>query len=262
MLPVLLVLGSVIVAILSLVLVVQFIFNRKASDKLKTLVLPAYEKKYKEVNPAHYRGTFLRMGMIFSIGLAITAISWTTYERPIESVGEEVSIEDFEIEMPRTKPAPPPPPPEPQPEIKVVEDEKIIEDKIVLNIEIDVDDEIAPIEDVVIEDEKIEDEKDFHVIVDEMPEFPGGERALRKYLAKIPYPPIAKENGIEGKVWIRFVIDENGQPINITVKRGPEKILNEAAIRWVKQMPKWRPGSQRGKKVKVQFVLPIDFRLG
>jgi TonB family protein len=97
--------------------------------------------------------------------------------------------------------------------------------------------------------------------VEEMPEFPGGQEGLLKYLASITYPPIARENDIEGTVYIRFIIDKGGQVTDVEVARGADKILNEAALGHVKKMPAWKPGKQREKHVKVQYVLPIMFSL-
>lgn len=98
-------------------------------------------------------------------------------------------------------------------------------------------------------------------VVEQMPEFPGGELALRKYLATCPYPPIARENDIEGTAYIGFEIDKSGNVTNVQVKKGPDKILNEAAIEHVKKMPSWKPGKQNGKEVRVSFIVPIKFTL-
>lgn len=265
MLPVLLVMGSVIVSILAIVLTAQFIFNRKASDKLNVKTLPVYEKKYKEINPIHYRSTFLRIGMVLSIGLSITAISWKTYERKIVDVGVPVEIEeDFIVEAPRTRIAPPPPPVVQPPVIKVVENHIIIEKAEKkdedIDIDIDIDKIIATTTDVIKIPEKLEEEEtDPYVIVEEMPEFPGGEDALLRYLASIKYPPIAKDNDIEGKVYVHFVVNKKGEVTDVYASKGAEKILNEAAVAHVKKMPNWTPGRQRGKVVSVIYNLPINF---
>ncbi|MDZ4844739.1 MAG: energy transducer TonB [Chitinophagales bacterium] len=98
-------------------------------------------------------------------------------------------------------------------------------------------------------------------VVEQMPEFPGGEMALLKYLGSIPYPAIAKENDIEGSVYIRFVIEKSGNVSTVEVAKGSDKILNEAAIAHVKKMPPWKAGKQNGKEVKVQYIVPIKFIL-
>lgn len=265
MLPVLLVMGSVIVSILAIVLTAQFIFNRKASDKLSVKTLPVYEKKYKEINPIHYRSTFLRLGMVLSIGLSITAISWKTYERKIVDVGVPVEIEeDFIVEAPRTRIAPPPPPVVQPPVIKVVENHIIIdkaEEKVEEKAE-EINKIIEKATDVIKVEEKLEEEEtDPYVIVEEMPEFPGGEDALLRYLASIKYPPIAKDNDIEGKVYVHFIVNKKGEVTDVYASKGAEKILNEAAVAHVKKMPNWTPGRQRGKTVSVIYNLPINFMI-
>jgi TonB family protein len=105
--------------------------------------------------------------------------------------------------------------------------------------------------------------KEVFSYVEQMPEFPGGESALNKYLEQnIQYPSSAKEQGLEGKVYIKFIISETGEIMNpVSMKQSP-KILEDEAIRVIKAMPKWRPGKQNGRAVNVFFQLPINFRLG
>ena len=100
------------------------------------------------------------------------------------------------------------------------------------------------------------------VFVETMPEFPGGQSALFMYLQKnIVYPSAASEAGIQGKVYIRFVVDVDGSITQVEVLRGVEKSLDDEALRVVKKMPNWKPGTQGGKPVKVYFNLPISFKL-
>ena len=98
--------------------------------------------------------------------------------------------------------------------------------------------------------------------VENKPEFPGGDVALMKYLAEnTKYPTIAKENGISGRVFIQFVIDKTGAVTKVKVLRGVDPALDAEAIRVVKAMPSWKPGSQRGKEVPVTYQVPINFKL-
>ena len=95
-----------------------------------------------------------------------------------------------------------------------------------------------------------------------MPEYPGGEAAMYKWLGKnIKYPQVAKENGIEGKVFVRFIVDQTGKVKDAQIVRGIGGGCDEEALRVVKEMPAWKPGKQRGKPVKVQFTIPIHFQL-
>jgi protein TonB len=100
------------------------------------------------------------------------------------------------------------------------------------------------------------------LIVEQMPEFPGGDLALRKFLANsVKYPEIAQENGVQGKVFINFVVDTNGGISNVKVARGVDPSLDKEAMRVVKSMPKWIPGKQGGQAVRVSFTVPINFVL-
>lgn len=118
-----------------------------------------------------------------------------------------------------------------------------------------------------LEETKTVDEKEISdavfSIVETMPEFPGGQQKLMEYISgNVRYPRIAMENGIQGTVYIGFVVNENGETENIRVLRGVDPSLNEAAISVVEQMPKWAPGKQRGEFVKVNMTIPIRFSLG
>lgn len=111
-------------------------------------------------------------------------------------------------------------------------------------------------------DATIGDEQQVFISVEQMPEFPGGNEELFKYLAqKISYPPLAKENGISGKVYVQFVIDNGGTVKDVKVVRGIGGGCDEEAVRVVKAMPAWKPGKQNGKSVNVQYSLPIKFTL-
>ena len=99
--------------------------------------------------------------------------------------------------------------------------------------------------------------------VDEMPEFPGGVEALMDYVSRnVKYPESAKENNLQGRVLVKFVIEKDGSVSNVEVGRGWGNELDDEAVRVVKAMPKWKPGKQEGKPVRVSFMLPINFKLG
>lgn len=99
-------------------------------------------------------------------------------------------------------------------------------------------------------------------IVEEMPEFPGGEPELRKFIANhIEYPAEAQENGIQGRVYVTFVVDKNGEVANAKIARGVDPALDKEALRVVNSLPKWIPGKQRGQTVNVSYTVPINFAL-
>ena len=106
------------------------------------------------------------------------------------------------------------------------------------------------------------DEDEVFVIVEQNPEFPGGMEGLYRYLAtNINYPDEAKAKNIEGRVLVSFVIERDGSVSNVRAVRSPDEMLGREAERVVKAMPKWKPGKQQGKAVRVQYNLPINFKL-
>jgi protein TonB len=106
------------------------------------------------------------------------------------------------------------------------------------------------------------DENDIFVVVEQNPAFPGGEKALMDWLHKnLKYPPVAQENGIQGRVLVQFVVNKDGSIVDPKVIRAVDASLDKEAMRVVQAMPKWTPGRQRGKAVRVRFTLPVTFRL-
>ena len=111
-------------------------------------------------------------------------------------------------------------------------------------------------------DEESAEEMQIFMVVESMPEYPGGESSLYKYLAEnIKYPQMAKESGIQGRVFVTFVVERDGRVTDVRVLRGIGGGCDEEAIRVVQNMPKWTPGKQRGKSVRVQYNLPVKFTL-
>lgn len=122
-------------------------------------------------------------------------------------------------------------------------------------------DELVSTSKSAIKTESVEEAKIFF-IVEEMPEFPGGDSVRSEWLAEnINYPLIAQENGIQGKVYVSFVVTEDGSITNAKIEKGVDPILDQEALRVVNQMPKWKPGKQRGQEVNVSFTVPINFAL-
>jgi protein TonB len=114
---------------------------------------------------------------------------------------------------------------------------------------------------VEVEEEEVEEEEVF-MVVEEAPEFPGGTQECMKWLSKnIVYPQISAENGVQGRVTVSFVVNKDGSIVDAAVLRGVDPYLDKEALRVVNKMPKWKPGKQRGKPVRVKFNLPITFRL-
>ena len=113
---------------------------------------------------------------------------------------------------------------------------------------------------VVEEEEPVEEE--IFMVVEQMPEFPGGMAELMKFLSKnIKYPTIAQENGIQGRVIVQFVVNQDGSIVDPVVMRSVDPYLDKEALRVISTMPKWKPGMQRGKAVRVKYTVPVTFRL-
>ena len=202
-----------------------------------------------------------KKGMFFQIGLAVTllailiAFEWKSYDKTNYNLGD-LNLDDMEeeiIPITRQEVKPPPPPPPPPEIIEIVEDEVEIEKE--LEIE-----ETETDEDEIIEIE--EDDEEFFMVVENMPEFPGGDLGLMKFIQKnVRYPAIAKEYNITGKVYVSFIVDKQGNVTNVKIVRGVDKNLDAEAVRVVSSLPKYKPGKQRGKAVRVMFTIPINFTL-
>ena len=213
-------------------------------------------KKNPEVNLERKKGLFLQIGLVVSLLLVLVAFEYKSYEKSAYNLGQ-LNLDDLEEEIiPITKQEvkPPPPPPPPPEVIEIVEDEVEIEN------EIEIEDTQSD-EDEVIEIEE-DDDEEFFMVVENMPEFPGGDLGLMKYIQKhVRYPAIAKEYNITGKVYVSFIVDRSGSVTNVKVVRGVDKNLDAEAVRVVKSLPKYKPGKQRGKAVRVMFTIPINFTL-
>lgn len=211
------------------------------------------------------RSLFMMAGYVVALSVVLVAFEWKTFERTAGDLGQLV-VDNLEEEIiPITEqeikpPPPPPPPPPPAPEIEVVDDDVEIEDEVeIQDVEADQKTEIKVIAKPVEEEPQ---EPDFFTIVEDMPAFPGGDAALLKFIASnVVYPPIAKENGITGVVYVSYVVDRDGSIKDVKVVRGADPFLDKEAVRVVKTLKGYKPGKQRGKPVPVQFTIPIRFVL-
>ena len=208
---------------------------------------------------------YVLMGLILVLSICYVAFEWTEKEVTKYEVTEDLAFIDEEIDIQQTTQETPPPPPPPAPQevevLNVVEDDVEVEE-IEINTEDDKDVEvvIAPPVEAPIEEEE---EEVIFMVVESMPEFPGGQQALFKYLAEnVKYPVIAQENGIQGRVICQFVVNKDGSIVDVVaVRSSGESSLDKEAIRVIKSMPKWKPGKQRGKPVRVKYTVPVNFRL-
>ncbi|MDD4150551.1 MAG: energy transducer TonB [Bacteroidales bacterium] len=227
-------------------------------------------KKSPKVNLERKKMIFLQIGLVMALGVCLVAFEWTTEEVSQGSLGDVNMSEVFEEEIENTFQEEKLNEPEPEieepeqviEELVVVEDDKVVEN-IKMNTEADektrTSTNIIQTEDFVVVEEI---EPISFAVVEDKPIFPGGDAALMKFLAdNTKYPEIAKENGIQGRVFIQFVIDKTGKVTKVQVAKGVDPYLDAEAKRVVAMLPNWSPGKQRGKAVPVTFIVPINFKL-
>jgi periplasmic protein TonB len=248
--------------------------------------------KYPDVDSFQYSGAIMRMSLAIVLGLIIFAFNWTTYERKIDLTNYSLALdEEIAIEPPRSSEPPPPPPPPPPPMVTEVIVTDVLEDEA-----IDFTDQSIDAEAQVLSPEPVADKgapppppppkmkepevEEIFKVVEQMPRFPGcddfpgdnsakSECANKKLMefiySNIQYPAIARENNVEGTVVIQFVVDTNGRISEAKVVRDIGAQCGEEALRIVNLMndmpEKWTPGKQRGRPVRVLFMLPVRFKL-
>lgn len=222
-------------------------------------------KKNPKVDLENKKFIFTQIGLILALAVIFLAFEWKSYDKTVEGfedrVVEDVQEEMVEITIQKQKP-PPPPPPKKVVVLNVVEDDIEVEDDIQIDVEADQETEMEEYVPVEVEEEVVEEEAPIFIVVESMPEFPGGIEKLYAYLqANMKYPQMARESGIQGTVYVTFVVEKDGSVTDIKVLRGIGGGCDEEAIRVVRSMPKWNPGKQRGKPVRVQYNLPVRFIL-
>lgn len=224
-------------------------------------------KKSPKADLENKRNIFIQVGLVISLGLTLLAFEWTSKVDQAASLGTvmQQEVEDEIIPITRqeeVKPPPPPPPPKVVEVLTIVDDDTEIEDELEIE-DTEADDQtVIDVAPVIQQEEEEAEESEVFFIVEDMPEFPGGELALRKFIANaIKYPVIAQENGIQGKVYVNFVVDKDGSVSNARIARGVDPSLDKEALRVVNTLPKWKPGMQRGKPVRVSYTVPISFVL-
>ena len=222
------------------------------------------DKKNKKHDLGKKRGLYINVGLVLSLLFVILAFEWKSYDDgDLMNLGQ--INDDFEemTEIPPTIQPPPPPPKIVQPKIIEIPDEEDIEEEIEIDLDVEVTEETV-IDDIVFEEPLDEEEVDkIFTIVEQDAFYPGGNAAFYSYISKkMKYPSQARRMGIEGRVFVQFVVDTDGSISEVKVMRGIGAGCDEEAIRVIQNSPKWNPGKQRGKAVKQRMFLPITFKLG
>jgi periplasmic protein TonB len=289
-----------LLGIVALVLGVIFFLRRTLNAKADSGLGEKYKarmsaaelevrNKYPEQDVFRLSPTFFNLGLTLSLVISVLALGLTQYEKTVDvSQYLDTLDEEIEVEPPRTAEPPPPPPPPPPPVIEEVPDEVEIEDQPEF-IDQSVDEPVveAP---KAIENKpapppppppppKEPEVEEIFKVVEEMPRFPGCEnettaearkacadKKMLEFIYKnIKYPAIARENGVEGTAVITFVVEKDGTVADARVVRDIGAQCGTEALRVVNLMNeqniKWVPGKQRGRSVRVQFNLPVRFKL-
>ena len=223
-------------------------------------------KKYDRVNLDKKRGIFFEIGLILALGLVLLAFEWTSKPEEVKGFEREETAEIIQESVPVTRQQkqrrpPPPPPPKTTEVIQIVDNDVVLQDELNLQTT-EADQETRVTIDAFMKDEEEEEDQIF-VKVEDMPEFRGGGvDAFRRYIQKhLDYPVMAAENGIEGTVYLQFVVNKDGSISDVSILRGVDPALDEEAKTTVQEAPDWEPGRQRGRPVRVMFSIAIAFRI-
>lgn len=222
-------------------------------------------KKSPKADLQNKRGLLLEIGLAVSLLLVIVAFAYTPKEHRIEKVDLNYGpVEEQITEITRQDQKPPEMPK--KVEVKVISDLLSVvtnDTKITTDVDFaDFDEDVDVVQTVEVEEEEIEEDQPF-ITAETMPSFQGGDlNTFRKWVQEnLKFPQIALENGISGRVTLQFVIERDGRLTNIKVLQSPDRSLSEEATRVLNKSPKWSPGKQRNKPVRVSYTLPVDFRV-
>lgn len=283
--------GAFMLAIIGVILLMKNVYHRRSKSDLKTQFnakkIPldiASRNKYPSVDAFRLGRVFFNFGLFVAIGMAIFAFGWTQYDYKMEVPERfETLPDEIAINSPRLPPPAQPPPPPPPTKLEIAPDEEVKDTVAFIDQSIKETTPVAPVEvkkkapapappPQPIKKPAVDE---LFKIVEEMPSFKGCEdvsdKIARKKCAEqkllefiyqnIKYPAIARENSIEGTVYVRFIVNKDGSISNTEVLRGIGGGCDRETLRVVNKMPDWNPGKQRGNAVRVQFNLPVKYKL-
>ena len=222
-------------------------------------------KKSPKADLQNKRGLLLEIGLVVALILVIAAFAYTPKEYRIEKPDLNYGPVEEEItEITRQDQKPPEMPK--KVEMNVITDMlQVVTNDTKITTDVDFaefDESTEIVQQVVVKEEEIVEEEIF-VTAETMPSFMGGDLGVfRNWVQKqLNYPPIAQENGIQGKVIIQFVVEKDGRLTNVQVLSTPDRSLSEEAVRVLQLSPRWSPGKQRNQPVRIKYTLPVDFRI-
>lgn len=226
-------------------------------------------KKSAKADLENKKTIFILVGLVMSLTLVLIAFEWrsaSSSKGDLQVLNEGTTEEEI-IPITRTeeqKAAPLPPASKISDVLNIVEDNVDLKEELIIrNTESDQNTQVEVTKmEVEKEEEEEAEEAPIFFIVEEMPEFPGGPTEISRFIMEnVKYPVIAQENGIQGKVYVSFIVNGKGEVENVKIARGVDPSLDKEAIRVVQSLPKWKPGKQRNKPVKVSFTIPVSFVL-
>ena len=225
-------------------------------------------KKSEKASLENKKLLFTEIGFVVALGVVLGAFSYTSREKKVATLENEQQAVDVEEMVPITQETPPPPEQAPKipilsDQIDIVDDEIKVDDNFMsleddANMGVEIMDYVEEVQEEVVEEEAIP----FH-LVEEKPSFNGGDaNEFSKWVnSRLVYPEIAKENGVQGRVTLQFTVNPDGTVSNVKVLRGVDSSLDKEAVRGVSSSPKWKPGKQRDRAVKVTYTFPVIFQL-
>lgn len=226
-------------------------------------------KKSEKASMDNKRFLFTEIGMVIALLIVWGAFSYTSREKKVATLEADQTVVEVEDMVPITEETPPPPEAAPKipilsDQIDIVDDNIKVDDSMFQNIEDSNEGfEIMDYIESAPEEETIEEEAIPFQLVEEKPSFNGGDaNEFSKWVnSRLVYPEIAKENGVQGRVTLQFTVNADGTVSNVKVLRGVDSSLDKEAVRVVSSSPKWKPGKQRDRAVKVTYTFPVIFQL-
>ena len=227
-------------------------------------------KKSAKASLENKRLLFTEAGLVIALAIVYGAFNWSSKDAAV-SVLEDTTQVLVEEEMIAIQNELPPPPPEApnipvlSDQIDIVDDDIKLDDDMFINLEDDANlgVDIMDYKEAAVEEEEVEEEAIPFQLVEQKPSFNGGDaNEFSKWVnSRLVYPEIAKENGVQGRVTLQFTVEADGRVTNVRVLRGVDESLDKEAVRVVSSSPKWKPGKQRDRAVKVTYTFPVIFQL-
>ena len=226
-------------------------------------------KKSEKASLENKKLLFTEIGLVAALLVTWGAFEYSSKDAQVAVLEDTTQIDDVEEIVALQQETPPPPPEAPNipvlsDQIDIVDDEIKVDDLFVsLEDDANTGVEIMDYREEEVQEEEVEEEAIPFQLVEEKPSFNGGDaNEFSKWVnSKLVYPEIAKENGVQGRVTLQFTVEADGRVTNVKVLRGVDDSVDKEAVRVVSSSPKWKPGKQRDRAVKVTYTFPVIFQL-